>query len=42
LADLPRRDGERGAWIKPFGKLGNVMPACVMNAADIEQVCGDP
>jgi adenosylmethionine-8-amino-7-oxononanoate aminotransferase len=29
----------QGVWIRPFGKLVYVMPAYVMNAADIEQVC---
>jgi adenosylmethionine-8-amino-7-oxononanoate aminotransferase len=30
---------ERGVWVRPFGKLVYVMPAYVMQSADLAQLC---
>jgi len=39
MADAQRYFVEHGVWVRPFGKLVYVMPAYVMQSADVAQLC---
>jgi adenosylmethionine-8-amino-7-oxononanoate aminotransferase len=40
MADAQRYFVANGVWVRPFGKLVYVMPAYVMESADLQQLCG--
>ena len=39
MADAQRYFVNEGVWVRPFGKLVYVMPAYVMESADLQQLC---